>query len=322
MTGKSYLGGKPVGEVIALRRTIAAPSSSQEQTVSNVYRFERHVSAPSPVRDRLRDLERRSREAIEASDLINERLGRSGSVHEFRPDAVPVLGAKVPTTDLPVALDLHPNAKLRARKPPVLPCCKLGQVDRRDAQAPGESGHATPGQLGREGSEVHGGVMQCAQSVAKHNAQLAVMQLAYAFCMEIERLEGESPRHFRRRVNLRLLVGTGSKADFAALVGTPKSHLSNLLSGARGIGDELAAKIESTNELPAGWLDEPHTASPSDENALNLAKIRALRPDTYEMLTAQIESALSGIQAEEQLKKYLSDVPSPAAAPATRRGRL
>lgn len=68
----------------------------------------------------------------------------------------------------------------------------------------------------------------------------------------------DSPRQTRRREKLRLLLGSdqGAQAALAREIGTPKSHLSAILAGRRGIGDALAAKIERHFEKPAGWLDE------------------------------------------------------------------
>jgi len=101
-------------------------------------------------------------------------------------------------------------------------------------------------------------VMQCAQLRREHTAQLTVMQAAYASGMKIS-----SPRHLRRRENLLLLIGEFGATGLAALSGTPKSHISALASGARGIGDELAGKFERVAERAKGWMDADNSPSES-----------------------------------------------------------
>ncbi|WP_157039443.1 hypothetical protein [Aquincola tertiaricarbonis] len=66
-----------------------------------------------------------------------------------------------------------------------------------------------------------------------------------------------STRHLRRRDNLlKLIAEAGSASALAQAIGTPKSHVSALVSGTRGLGDDLAAKIERRYDRPAGWLDQ------------------------------------------------------------------
>jgi DNA-binding transcriptional regulator YdaS (Cro superfamily) len=55
----------------------------------------------------------------------------------------------------------------------------------------------------------------------------------------------------------------GGASALAALIGTPKSHISAMQSGARGMGDALAAKIERKTERPVGWMDEEHDSQTS-----------------------------------------------------------
>lgn len=86
------------------------------------------------------------------------------------------------------------------------------------------------------------------------------MQAAYPVAMAYE-----SPRQVRRRENLRRLVDEhGGQAQVAVEIDTPKSHLSAILAGRRGIGDVLAHKIERHYEKPAGWMD----ADLTDQTAL------------------------------------------------------
>lgn len=96
--------------------------------------------------------------------------------------------------------------------------------------------------------------MHSAQLMSKHTAQLCVMQGAYAMDVTIS-----SVRHQRRQANLAIVIKeAGGASALAALIGTPKSHISAMLSGARGMGDALAAKIERKTEREAGWMDEEH----------------------------------------------------------------
>jgi len=74
-----------------------------------------------------------------------------------------------------------------------------------------------------------------------------------------------SLRHMRRHhwANQLLLAGA-TVAEMARQVKTPRTHLSALLSGSKGIGDQLAAKIEAAYGKPAGWLDRPISSEPTD----------------------------------------------------------
>lgn len=95
------------------------------------------------------------------------------------------------------------------------------------------------------------GDMRFALLMPEHSAYRHVMQLAYPATMT-----NGSPRQTRRRENLRKLVeANGGQAQVALVLGTPKSHLSAILAGRRGVGDALAQKIEECFEKPAGWMD-------------------------------------------------------------------
>lgn len=110
----------------------------------------------------------------------------------------------------------------------------------------------------------------------EHSAYRPVMQLAYSGGMT-----NGSPRQVRRRENLRKLIGeeAGAQAQLALDIGTPKSHLSAILAGRRGVGDALAKKIEDHFGLPAGMLDsDPATDGYPAELTDVAAQIAAL-PD-------------------------------------------
>lgn len=74
--------------------------------------------------------------------------------------------------------------------------------------------------------------------------------------------EVESPRRARRRQRLELLLAEeGGAAQVARVSGTPKSHFSAMTSRKRGLGDELADKLEKLYNKPPGWFDLPITES-------------------------------------------------------------
>jgi hypothetical protein len=77
-------------------------------------------------------------------------------------------------------------------------------------------------------------------------------QAAYAEPMRVSSL-----RHLRRKhwANELLQLVGGNVAEMARQIETPRTHLSALLSGSKGIGDALAAKMEAAFDRPAGWLD-------------------------------------------------------------------
>lgn len=54
-----------------------------------------------------------------------------------------------------------------------------------------------------------------------------------------------------------LLEEFGGAAQVARESGTPKSHFSAMTSGARGLGDALASKLETLYAKPEGWFDLP-----------------------------------------------------------------
>jgi plasmid maintenance system antidote protein VapI len=96
--------------------------------------------------------------------------------------------------------------------------------------------------------------MRSALLSPEHSAYRLVVQAAYP-----ARMAYDSPRQLRRRENLRkLLQEAGGQAQAALELGTPKSHLSAILAGRRGVGDELADKIERHFGKPVGWMDMDH----------------------------------------------------------------
>lgn len=123
----------------------------------------------------------------------------------------------------------------------------------------------------------------------EHSAYRPVMQLAYSGGMT-----NGSPRQVRRRENLRKLIGeeAGAQAQLALDIGTPKSHLSAILAGRRGVGDALAQKIEQHFALPPGWMDSADgEALPPDFTEL-VADINTLPPKLREWVLTNVREAV------------------------------
>lgn len=106
----------------------------------------------------------------------------------------------------------------------------------------------------------------------KHSAQQSVMQAAYIPPMEpLEEKHPHRERPYRlaRRAKLAILISeAGGLTQLARISGTPKSHLSAISSGDRGMGDDLAAKLESVMDKPDGWMDDPETGPMFDSHVL------------------------------------------------------
>lgn len=95
--------------------------------------------------------------------------------------------------------------------------------------------------------------MSGAYTWAQPNAYGACMQRGYAAGMS-----AALPIHEHRRARIKLALGEfASVAEMARVIDTPRSHLSAIMSGAKGCGNDLAAKIEHKLRKPPGWLDAP-----------------------------------------------------------------
>lgn len=78
----------------------------------------------------------------------------------------------------------------------------------------------------------------------------------------------ESPRRIRRKAKLIALIAeVGGAAQVARESGTPKSHLSAMVSGVRGLGDQLSEKLEKLYNKPSGWFDSATAAISENVNA-------------------------------------------------------
>jgi hypothetical protein len=132
----------------------------------------------------------------------------------------------------------------------------------------------------------------------------------------------DSPRQNQRRAQLRQLIEeAGQAADLSRLSGTPKTHLSAILAGRRGIGDQLAAKLEAVMGKPAGWMDQAAVTSPGySAAAATVLHAREPGPQADEELAVALQAialatARLGAVERRQVAALLSLL---AEQPATR----
>lgn len=98
------------------------------------------------------------------------------------------------------------------------------------------------------------------------------MQPAYA--QRVAKAAYQGPRFQRRVYWLQQLVREhGGPKIVGEALGTPASHITAMTKGNRGVGDELADRLERVYHLDNGWLDQPmpgdrvSRAAPSGEDA-------------------------------------------------------
>jgi plasmid maintenance system antidote protein VapI len=112
------------------------------------------------------------------------------------------------------------------------------------------------------------------------------MQAAYHEIME----KVESLRRARRREKLNeLVMEAGSATKLAIETGTPKSHISALCSGKRGVGDDLAQKLEGIYGKSAGWFDAASTNQLVTVPQIGGRKLASLG-ETLESLSEHLKS--------------------------------
>lgn len=115
------------------------------------------------------------------------------------------------------------------------------------------------------------------------------MQGAYAYRMAPNDAEqtNEQVRPVRaaRRVRLQdLLEEFGGPAAVAKKTGTVASHLTACEKGRRGIGDDLATKLERGCEKPFGWMDYDDRRWP----------FRQVPTEAYEKLDPKVKTLIEG----------------------------
>ena len=95
----------------------------------------------------------------------------------------------------------------------------------------------------------------------------------------------ESLRRIRRRTRLSQLVTVnGGVTMVANETGTPKSHISAMLAGKRGVGDVLASKLEGLYEMPPGWFDSGEEMDNENTAPLSGSAIKNSGIDPYDAL--------------------------------------
>jgi len=88
----------------------------------------------------------------------------------------------------------------------------------------------------------------------------------------------------------------GGPTRLAEVVGSPRSHISAIAAGDKGIGDALAAKIERKTGRPPGWLDE----APEDQSA----GLAAMEPAvTYMTMRSAVEAIGRGLAACDEMTR-------------------
>jgi len=119
------------------------------------------------------------------------------------------------------------------------------------------------------------------------------MQCAYA-----RGVKNPSRRRLIRQENLdRLIEEAGGVTALALLLDTHKSHLSAMRNGSRGVGDELAERMESVMDKGAGWMDQQHAPEgvivPPVAHDMSLPKHSdALLEITWESLMGNVPDSL------------------------------
>lgn len=94
------------------------------------------------------------------------------------------------------------------------------------------------------------------------------MQVAYASEMP-KTPSYTGPRFQRRQHWINILVGeNGGPKAVGAIVDTPATYITAMCRGSRGVGDEIADRLERRFDKPNGWLDRPMDAS-SEERVVD-----------------------------------------------------
>jgi transcriptional regulator with XRE-family HTH domain len=94
-----------------------------------------------------------------------------------------------------------------------------------------------------------------------------------------------------RRVNLgNLIARYGGQRAFAERVGLSPAHVSQIMTGRRNVGDQVARRIEQALNRPPGWMDIDH--SYAKDNVPELTPRQAILLDHFEALTEEQQGEL------------------------------
>lgn len=132
--------------------------------------------------------------------------------------------------------------------------------------------------------------------------------MQYAYPAEVEKkpappsAEQERPvRKARRTRLLELLAEFGGAKALAEKVGSVETHLIACAKGRRGIGDELASKLEAGCGKSFGWMDEDGRGWPFEQ----------VSPETYrDRLSERQKGAVEGY-----VMRLLGEAPSLGGSP-------
>jgi hypothetical protein len=126
------------------------------------------------------------------------------------------------------------------------------------------------------------------------------MQAAYHSFME-----KVSPRRARRKARLEtLLEEAGGPAQAERDTGTPKSHFSAMLSGRRGLGDDLAAKLEERYKKPAGWFDAEDAPAGWPFPGIDSKRFERLKESQKIEIQGAVRKMISDFEQEAESGKY------------------
>ena len=122
------------------------------------------------------------------------------------------------------------------------------------------------------------------------------MQAAYDHEMEDDSETRLGPRKLRRARRLARLVEEqgGNQGAIGAAVGIQKSNMSHLVAGKKGLGDELADRLEAEYGYPNGWLDWPDEAL--------AASVSTLQPPRASLLSSmhRLREALQAVSEQDR----------------------
>ena len=74
-----------------------------------------------------------------------------------------------------------------------------------------------------------------------------------------------SSKEFRQANLKKLIIAYNTQVVLAAKVGLSAGYVSQLVTGTRKMGDDVARRIESVLELPNSWMDLPHDGDSAPE---------------------------------------------------------
>lgn len=122
--------------------------------------------------------------------------------------------------------------------------------------------------------------------------------------------------------NLRVVLKEGFDGDLSALADAADTSYDNLwqiLSGTklpsgkpRGVGDDLAEKIERAADKPPGWLDQNHDLS--DEAMLIAEMFSRMSPEDQKRLAPIIRAAIAPAISDRDVVQKMAGAASDSAA--------